>query len=109
MEMTGFDFTSTDWAEVPVDRHAGEVGEALWRTLDFGGVRVRRVDYSVGYVADHWCHKGHILFVLTGQLVTALDDGRVVVTPAGSSYQVADGRQAHRSSAPAGASLLIVD
>ncbi|MFI5531969.1 DHCW motif cupin fold protein [Kitasatospora sp. NPDC051853] len=109
MEMTGFDFTATDWDEVPVERHPGETGVALWRTRTFGTVRVRRVDYTPGYVADHWCRKGHVLFVLDGELVTTLDDGRVVTTGAGSSYQVADDREAHRSSAPAGARLLIVD
>ncbi|MGW4897822.1 DHCW motif cupin fold protein [Kitasatospora sp. NPDC004240] len=109
MEMTGFDFSATDWDGVPVERHAGEVGEALWRTQRFGAIRVRRVDYTAGYVADHWCRKGHVLFVLEGELVTTLDDGRVVTTRAGGSYQVADDREAHRSSAPSGARLLIVD
>jgi quercetin dioxygenase-like cupin family protein len=77
--------------------------------LQFGLIRVRRVDYSVGYVADHWCSKGHILFVLEGELVTTLDDGRVVTPGAGCSYLVADNHEVHRSSAPNGAQLLIVD
>ena len=107
--MTGFAFSSTDWSTVPEVRHAGDVGEARWRTQQFGTIRVRRVDYSVGYVANHWCHKGHVLFVLEGELVTTLDDGRVVTIGAGGSYQVADGQEAHRSSAPSGAQLFIVD
>lgn len=109
MEMDGFSFTSTDWSAAPAVRHAGETGEAIWRTQQFGSIRVRRVDYSVGYLADHWCSKGHVLFVLEGELVTTLDDGRVVTTGAGCSYQVADNHEAHRSSAPSGARLLIVD
>jgi quercetin dioxygenase-like cupin family protein len=107
--MDGFSFSSVDWSTVPQTRHAGETGEALWRTLHFGPIRVRRVEYPAGYVADHWCSKGHVLFVLEGELVTTLDDGRVVTTNQGCSYQVADGREAHRSSAPHGAQLLIVD
>ena len=75
----------------------------------FGDVRVRRVDYSPGYVADHWCRKGHVLYVLDGELVTTLEDGRVVVTRQGGSYQVADDAEAHRSSTDTGVSLLIVD
>jgi hypothetical protein len=109
MEMTGFGFSATDWDTVPAVRHSGEVGEAHWRTQQFGPIRVRRVDYSVGYLADHWCRKGHVLFVLEGELITTLDDGKVVTTGAGCSYQVADNREAHRSSAPSGARLLIVD
>ncbi|MFJ4188657.1 DHCW motif cupin fold protein [Kitasatospora sp. NPDC089509] len=109
MELIGFPFTATDWSTVPERRMPGEHGEVTSRVREFGGVRVRRVDYSAGYVADHWCRKGHVLYVLAGELVTTLDDGRVVVTGPGCSYQVADGAEAHRSSAPKGASLLIVD
>ncbi|MFI9510060.1 DHCW motif cupin fold protein [Nocardia sp. NPDC052566] len=109
MKMNGFAFTETDWSSIPAEAHPGDVGEALWRTLTFGDIRVRRVDYSVGYEADHWCRKGHILFVLEGELVTTLDDGRTVITHAGNSYQVSDDAEAHRSSAPRGAKLLIVD
>ncbi|WP_406095115.1 DHCW motif cupin fold protein [Kitasatospora purpeofusca] len=109
MNLTGFPFTATDWNQVDEERKPGERGEVTSRVRQFGEVRVRRVDYSPGYVADHWCRKGHVLYVLEGELVTTLDDGRVVVTGRGGSYQVADGAEAHRSSAPNGASLLIVD
>jgi quercetin dioxygenase-like cupin family protein len=109
MNLSGFAFTATDWSEVRAERKPGESGEVTSRAQHFGEVRVRRVDYSPGYVADHWCHKGHVLYVLAGELVTTLEDGRVVVTRAGGSYQVADDAEAHRSSAPTGASLLIVD
>ncbi len=109
MNLTGFPFTATDWDQVDQERKPGESGEVTSRVQQFGAVRVRRVDYSPGYVADHWCRKGHVLYVLAGELVTTLDDGRVVVTRRGGSYQVADEAEAHRSSAPNGASLLIVD
>jgi quercetin dioxygenase-like cupin family protein len=82
---------------------------AIWRTRDFSGIRVRMVEYSPGYRADHWCSKGHILLVLSGELETELADGRVVRLCAGQSYQVADGAEAHRSSTAAGATLFIVD
>jgi hypothetical protein len=35
------------------------------------------VEYTPGYVADHWCQKGHVLLVLEGELETVLADGRV--------------------------------
>jgi quercetin dioxygenase-like cupin family protein len=109
MQLSGFDFTVTDWSGVAAERHPGEAGEALWRTRNFGDIRVRMVEYTPGYAADHWCQKGHVLLVLQGQLTTTLDDGEVVVLTEGQSYQVADDSRAHRSSTESGALLFIVD
>ena len=102
-------FEATDWARVPETEHAGVSGVARWRTRHFGAVRVRMVEYSPGYLADHWCQKGHVLLCLEGELRTELEDGRVVTLTPGMSYQVADGAEAHRSSTPTGARLFIVD
>jgi uncharacterized cupin superfamily protein len=102
-------FGTTDWAEVPATRHTGETGHALWRTRQFGEVRVRVVEYSPGYKADHWCQKGHFLLVLEGELATELADGRVFTLKPGMSYQVADGAEAHRSVTREGAKLFVVD
>ncbi|CAM3407062.1 DHCW motif cupin fold protein [Deinococcus deserti] len=107
--MQNIPFGTTDWAAVEETTHPGEQGVAYWRTRLFGDIRVRRVQYVAGYVADHWCTKGHILLVLDGQLETTLEDGRSFTLTAGMSYQVADGAEAHRSSAPQGATLFIVD
>lgn len=109
MRMHDIPFGTTDWAQVEETIHPGEQGLALWRTRHFGGIRVRRVKYAAGYVADHWCTKGHILLVLEGQLHTELEDGRTFTLIAGMSYQVADSAEAHRSSSPRGATLFIVD
>jgi hypothetical protein len=89
--------------------HPGTTGSAQWRTRHFGGIRVRMVDYTPGYLADHWCGKGHILLCLEGELHTELDDGRTFLLKAGMSYQVADQAEAHRSSTTTGARLFIVD
>lgn len=109
MRMSDIPFGVTRWDEVPATEHPGETGRALWRTRQFGEIRVRLVEYTPGYRADHWCSKGHILFVLEGSLTTELEDGRRVVLPAGSSYQVADGAEPHRSETATGAKLFIVD
>ena len=82
---------------------------AYWRTRQFGELRVRLVDYTPGYLADHWCSKGHILFCVSGELETELEDGRRYVLTPGMSYQVADGAEPHRSRTVAGATLFIVD
>jgi hypothetical protein len=109
VRMTDIPFGTTDWSAVAETRHPGESGEALWRTQQFGDIRVRLVRYSAGYVADHWCDKGHVLFCMEGDLTTELRDGRVVVLKAGMSYQVADDTMPHRSSSTGGATLFIVD
>jgi len=102
-------FCTTDWGTVPTTEHAGETGMAIWRTLETGNIRVRMVDYTPGYRADHWCSRGHVLLVLAGELVTELADGRRIVLPAGSSYQVAENAEPHRSETSTGAKLFIVD
>ena len=103
-------FTVTDWSAVPVAEHPGETGKAFWRSLAMGDVRIRQVEYSPGYLADHWCDRGHILYVLEGELETELKDGRRFLLTAGMSYQVSDyGDPAHRSSTRTGAKLFIVD
>ena len=109
MQMSNIPFGTTDWSTIEPTQHKGETGSATWRTQSFGGIRVRRVDYTPGYLADHWCVKGHILFVLDGELVTELEDGREFVMKAGQSYQVADNAEPHRSRTATGASLFIVD
>ena len=109
MNLTEIPFETTDWTTVEPTEHAGEVGVARWRTRHFGSVRVRMVEYSPGYRADHWCEKGHILLCLAGELETELADGRTVLLRPGMSYQVADKTDAHRSSSPGGATLFIVD
>ncbi len=109
MKIADIPFGTTDWSGVPETHHQGETGFAVWRTRNFGALRVRMVEYSPGYKADHWCSKGHILLVLDGEMVTELADGRTFTMKQGVSYQVADGAEPHRSSTASGARLFIVD
>lgn len=109
MRMTDIAFGTTDWASVPAVRHAGASGVAWWRTVQCGSIRVRMVEYMPGYVADHWCTKGHVLLCLEGELHTGLADGRTFVLTPGMSYQVADDTDPHRSWTPVGATLFVVD
>ena len=102
-------FQTTDWAGLAETEHAGESGKALWRTMQWGDLRVRIVEYTAGYKANHWCTKGHILFCLEGELTTELKDGRQFTLKKGMSYQVSDDVSAHRSSTSTGAKLFIVD
>jgi quercetin dioxygenase-like cupin family protein len=109
MEMKDIPFGSTDWTKIIPTEHKGETGMATWRTQQFGTIRVRMVEYSAGYLADHWCEKGHILLCLEGELYTELADGREFILTPGTSYQVADHAEPHRSHTKVGAKLFIVD
>lgn len=109
MKIADLPFGTTDWSKVERTEHKGEVGTAYWRTRNFGEVRVRMLEYTPGYLADHWCVKGHFLLCLEGELSTELQDGRVFVLRPGMSYQVADNAEPHRSSSQSGAKLFIVD
>src|SRR3982750_2851669 len=102
MEMSGIPFGTTDWSAIERTAHEGTRGMAYWRTRMFGAIRVRMVEYAPGYVANHWCVKGHILFCIEGELRTELEDGRIFALTPGMSYQVADHAEPHRSSTATG-------
>jgi hypothetical protein len=109
MDMKNIPFGTTNWSQIDPVEHPGESGLAIWRTQKFDTIRVRLVEYTPGYLADHWCKKGHILFCLEGELHTELADGRQFVLTSGMSYQVADNAEPHRSSTQTGVRLFIVD
>lgn len=109
MRISEIPFGTTDWSLVEPTEHKGERGSAFWRTRNFGPIRVRMVEYTPGYLADHWCVKGHILLCIEGELHTELEDGRRFTLRPGTSYQVADNSEPHRSSTEVGAKLFIVD
>lgn len=109
MQLNDLCFGITDWDAIEPTAHRGESGTAFWRTQQFGQIRVRMVEYTPGYRADHWCVKGHILLCLAGELHTELADGRTFTLKPGMSYQVGDHAEPHRSHTEVGAKLFIVD
>ncbi len=102
-------FEVTDWSILPVEEHPGETGKAFWRTVRYGGLRIRLVEYSANYKADHWCTLGHILYCVAGELITELDNGSRTILKPNMSYHVSDGMSRHRSITSKGATLFIVD
>jgi hypothetical protein len=109
MKIENVAFMTTDWSQVPATEHSGTTGIAYWRTLEIGNIRVRMVEYTAGYEADHWCSRGHVLLVLEGELVTELADGRKFILKPGMSYQVASHAEPHKSITTIGAKIFIVD
>lgn len=102
-------FQTIDWDIVLRTEHPGETGTAYWQTLQFYGLRVRIVEYTKGYLADHWCRKGHIVHCLEGEFVSELENGEVFRLTKGMSYIVSDELSSHRSSTTDGVKLMIID
>jgi hypothetical protein len=102
-------FRTIDWDSIPKTEYKGECGTAYWQTVQFPGLRIRLVEYSKGYMADHWCQKGHIVHCLDGEFVSELQDGREFKLTSGVTYVVSDGLSSHRSYTKDGVKVMIID
>jgi len=102
-------FQTIDWQSIPKTEHTGITGTAYWQTMQFGGLRLRYVEYSENYKADHWCEKGHIVYCLKGEVINELKDGTQSILTEGMSYIVSDDLSSHRSITKEGVQLLIID
>jgi hypothetical protein len=102
-------FQTIDWTKVPKIEYKGESGSAFWQTIEFPGLRIRIVEYSKGYIADHWCKKGHIVHCLEGEFVSELEDGQKSILKKGDTYIVSDNLSSHRSSTKEGVKVMIID
>lgn len=109
MKISSFPFQTLDWSSITKKEHKGETGIAYWQTQMMNDIRVRMVEYSPGYKADHWCSKGHIILCMEGEMTTELEDGRLFKLSKGMTYFVGDNCEAHRSSTKEGCKLFIVD
>lgn len=107
--MSNIPFQTIDWSAIEKTEHQGESGSAYWQTIQFPGLRIRLVEYSKGYLADHWCQKGHIVHCLEGEFVSELNTGERVKLEKGDTYVVSDELSSHRSVTENGVKLLIVD
>lgn len=106
---TNIPFQTIDWSLIPKTEHSGETGTAYWRTVQLPGLRIRIVEYSAGYMADHWCRKGHIVHCLEGEVISESGDGKHSLLTQGMTYIVTDEMSSHRSVTKNGAILLIID
>ncbi len=109
MSTSNISFQSIDWTNIPMTEHKGETGVAYWQTTQFEGLRVRIVEYSKGYIADHWCKKGHIVHCLEGEFISEMEDGEKFIVSKGMTYVVSDELSSHRSVSENGVKLLIID
>ncbi len=109
MKFSAFPFSVTDFSAIEPELHTGDTGVAEWRTINRDEVRIRLVTYSAGYLADHWCSKGHIIFCVAGEMETELNDGSKHILKASQVYTVGDNAGTHRTYSENGCTLFIVD
>lgn len=107
--MSNIPFQTIDWSSIPKTEHAGTSGKAFWQTMQYDGLRLRYVEYSANYEADHWCEKGHIVYCIKGEVINELKDGSQSILKEGMSYIVSDDLSSHRSITKDGVQLLIID
>jgi hypothetical protein len=107
--MNNIPFQAINWDMIQKTEHKGETGMSYWQTLQFGDLRIRMVEYTEGYLADHWCQKGHIVHCLEGSFVSELQNGESFTLTPGMSYVVSDAQSSHRSISRNGVKLLIID
>ena len=109
MQLSSFPFQTLDWSSIPREEHRGETGLAYWQVFRMGEIRVRKVEYSAGYKADHWCKKGHIVYCIEGAFISELENAETFTLSKGMSYVVSDNLSSHRSTTKYGVKLLIID
>lgn len=107
--MINIPFHKIDWTNIEKVEYNGDTGVATWQTLQYQGLRVRIVEYSPNYMADHWCQKGHIVHCLEGIFESELQDGEIFTLSKGMTYIVSDNLSSHRSLSKTGVKLLIID
>jgi hypothetical protein len=107
--MSHIPFTAIDWNTIPKTEHKGKNGTAISQTIQYPGLRLRIVEYSDGYLADHWCQKGHIVYCLEGEVVNEQENGERSILKQGMGYVVSDGLSSHRSNSKEKVKLLIID
>ena len=109
MKIPQHPFETINWRTIEKVKYPSENGFALWQTIMMGDIRIRMVEYSAGYIADHWCNKGHVIYCIAGKMKTELQDGRIMKLKKGMTYHVGDDSEAHRTSSKKGCKFFIVD
>jgi hypothetical protein len=107
--MSNIPFQSIDWSTIEKVEYKGETGVATWQTIQYTGLRLRIVEYSDGYLSDHWCQKGHIVHCLEGEFESEMENGQLFTLKKGMTYVVSDNLSSHRSISKDGVKLMIVD
>ena len=109
MKIENIPFQHINWDDVDVTEIPGITGTALSKIWEMGNVRVRLVQYLPEYEANHWCHRGHVILLLAGQLQVIFEDGRLSNIQVGESFVLADNQEAHKIASIDGATVFIVD
>jgi hypothetical protein len=107
--MSQIPFSHINWTSIEKVAFKGDKGFSIWQTIQYPGLRIRLVEYSINYSADHWCQKGHIVHCISGEFTSELSSGEKITLVKDDSYVVTDNASSHRSFSINGAMLLIID
>lgn len=109
MNIENFLPLSFDWKNIPGEKINGENGFAMIKTQTLGSIKIRYVEYSTNYIADHWCDKGHIVYIIQGELMIEHKDNSIHSLISGMSYLIGDNTLSHKVKSTTGAKILIID
>ena len=107
--MKKISFQTINWNNLPGTESCGISGTSYSQSKEFPGLKIRIVEYSAGYLADHWCQKGHIVYCLKGEVINEQEDGEQFNLKEGMGYVVTDNMSSHRSRTEKKVKLLIID
>jgi hypothetical protein len=107
--MNKIPFQIIDWNSLPKSTSQGETGRSISQKMEYPGLRIRMIEYSAGYLADHWCSKGHVVYCIEGEVINEQENGKQFILKQGMSYVVTDEMSSHRSRTKNKVKLFIVD
>ncbi len=102
-------FQTIDRTSVEKSEHKGETGTAYLQTVQSERLRIRILEYSDRYSADHWCQKGDIVHCLESEFMSELSTCEKIKLTQGETYVVSDELSSHRSVSAGGVKLLMID
>ena len=101
---------STDWSSLVSESVEGLSGNSRSKSIKYGNIRMRTMEYSPGFEADHWCPRGHIIFVLEGEITIKLKDETEQKISKGMSFICGDNEtNPHMVYSKKGAFVIIID
>ncbi|MCO6484675.1 MAG: DHCW motif cupin fold protein [Saprospiraceae bacterium] len=97
------------WDTMTAEQTEGETGYLSDRCVEKSAFRLRRIDFSDRYEAGQWCHKGHVIHVLSGHLSLMFANGTRQEVAAGQSCILGDNGPAHKAVTQLATTILVVE
>ena len=110
MKLNDVSYSLIDWQNVESTEVKGITGHAFWKTKKFNDLRIRIIEKSPGYRADHYCKKGHVIYVIDGEMVIDFENGEKFSVSAGQTVFLGDDPEfGHSTFTENGIKYFIID